>query len=60
VGELKVNLRACTIGDNCKFESRVRLTNCVVMDNVIIREGCVLENVLLCAGAVLDEKVITV
>lgn len=36
ISEKQCTLKQCTIGHNCQIGQRVKLNNCVIMDNVII------------------------
>ena len=38
------------------MEEKVKLTNCIIMDKVTIKEGCNIVGSLLCEGAVIDER----
>lgn len=35
----KTSIKSTFIGANCTIENKVRLTNCILMNNVTIREG---------------------
>lgn len=35
----KTSIKNTFIGANCKIENKVRLTNCILMNNVTIKEG---------------------
>ena len=37
-------------------EEKVRITNCIVMDNVTVKEGANVTGSLLCDGAVIGER----
>lgn len=35
----KTSIKGSFIGANCTVENKVRLTNCVLMNNVVVKEG---------------------
>lgn len=35
----KVNIKQSTIGKHCKISEKVKITNCIIMDHVVIEEG---------------------
>ncbi|XP_066943166.1 translation initiation factor eIF2B subunit gamma [Macrobrachium rosenbergii] len=43
----KTNVSSTVVGNHCRINSFVRLTNCVLSDYVTIAQGCVLENSLI-------------
>lgn len=43
----KSNISSSVVGNHCRINSFVRLTNCVLSDYVTIAQGCVLENSLI-------------
>lgn len=40
----KTSIKGTFIGANCTIENKVRLTNCILMNNVNIKEGYVVFN----------------
>ncbi|XP_034240854.1 translation initiation factor eIF-2B subunit gamma isoform X2 [Thrips palmi] len=46
----KTSFKSSTIGASCTVMSRTRISNCVIMNNVKVNEGCVLTNCILCDG----------
>lgn len=35
----KTSIKCSIMGAHCKIENKVRLTNCIIMNNVIVKEG---------------------
>ena len=40
----------------CKLGSNVKIINCVLMDSVIVHDGCHLQNCIVCTGAELQAR----
>ncbi|XP_063230797.1 translation initiation factor eIF2B subunit gamma isoform X2 [Bacillus rossius redtenbacheri] len=53
----KTSFKASHIGPNCHIETKVRLSNCVLMSGVKIAEGSVLSNCIVCDEAVINSRV---
>ncbi|XP_066993456.1 translation initiation factor eIF2B subunit gamma [Anabrus simplex] len=47
----KTSFKASSIGAHCTVESKVRVSGCIIMNGVKIREGCVLSNCVVCDEA---------
>ncbi len=53
----KTTTKHSTLGSNCKVEEKVRVTNCILMDGVTLKEGCFVSGSLLCDGVIVPERV---
>ncbi|RWS26852.1 translation initiation factor eIF-2B subunit gamma-like protein [Leptotrombidium deliense] len=43
-------VKKTVIGRNCNIQGKVKLVNCVVMDNVEIEENCSIQGSIICSG----------
>ena len=50
VGE-KCTVKRSVIGTGCTIGNHVKLLNSVLMDRVVVDEGCVVQNCILCSGS---------
>ncbi|CAF4470195.1 unnamed protein product [Rotaria sp. Silwood2] len=44
------------IGKNCQIENECKIANCVLLDNVYVKEGVTLENSILCSHSTIESK----
>jgi len=55
VGE-RTTLTNVTLGPGCRVEPRVRLSNCVLWDGVVVQSGAQVQDSLLCEGSRVSER----
>ena len=55
IGE-KCNIKRTVIGANCKIGDKVKMHNCILLDNVTVEEGCVLQNSVVCYDVSIGSK----
>ena len=52
----KCSIKRSVLGPMCKLGSNVKIINCVLMDSVIVHDGCHLQNCIVCTGAELQAR----
>ena len=52
----KCSIKRSVLGSMCKLGSNVKIINCVLMDSVIVHDGCHLQNCIVCTGAELQAR----
>ena len=52
----KTTLIGVSLGASSKVEEKVRLTNCVVMENVVIGSGSNIEDSIICDNCIISYK----
>lgn len=50
----KCSIKRSVLGAMCKLGSNVKIINSVLMDSVIVHDGCHLQNCIVCTGAELQ------
>lgn len=55
----KCSIKRSVLGPMCKLGSNVKIINCVLMDSVIVHDGCHLQNCIICTGAELQARSIS-
>ena len=50
----QVNIKASVLGAGCKIGTRVKIHQCVLMDNVTVSDGVTLTNTVVCSHAVIQ------
>ena len=52
----KCSIKRSVLGAMCKLGSNVKIINSVLMDSVIVHDGCHLQNCIVCTGAQLQAR----
>ena len=52
----KCSIKRSVLGPMCKLGSNVKIINSVLMDSVIVHDGCHLQNCIVCTGAELQVR----
>jgi len=52
----RTTLNSVCLGAGSRVEEKVRLSNCVVMENVVIQSGSNIEDSIICDGCVISGK----
>ena len=52
----KCSIKRSVLGPMCKLGNNVKIINCVLMDSVIVHDGCHLQNCIVCTGAELQAR----
>ena len=47
----KCSVKRSVLGSNCRLGANVKIINSVLMDGVIVDDGCHVQNSLICCGA---------
>ena len=50
IGE-RCTIKRSVLGTNCSLGSNVKLINSVLMDRVVVEDGCTVQNCILCSGS---------
>ena len=54
----KCSIKRSVLGAMCKLGSNVKIINSVLMDSVVVHDGCHLQNCIVCTGAQLQASIL--
>ena len=54
----KCSIKRSVLGAMCKLGSNVKIINSVLMDIVVVHDGCHLQNCIVCTGAQLQASIL--